>query len=185
MPKAVKASKKVKAKKPGLTQDADGNYKIRNKDEALLALKKATDLQDEMARIALENDLPQKTTDYEALRKALAAFQDSKDILELTDGEHKSLLVERTESKWVLTDEDIPEGYVPPEGEEIKSLTAIFKELYPDDTKFKRMFNKITRRVLDTAKLNELVKDGTLKAAQVDPAYLQYVKTRYVKVGEK
>lgn len=177
--------KAKKVKRAGLIPNAKGEYVIKNEAEGLLALRKAIEVQAEMAQIAIDNDLPGKNADYEALRAALKEYQDKNEILEITDGVNKSLLVERTESKWIFKDEDIPENWEGEEGEEVKSLTAIFKELFPDEKKFKRMINKITSRILDKDKLDEVVKSGAVSAEQVEPAFLNYVKTTYVKIGGK
>lgn len=179
------AKKATKVKKTELTVDANGNYVIENEAQGLLALQKAVEIEEKITQIKLENDLDGKEATYQALRKALKEFQDANDILELTDGKYKSLLIERTASQWVFDDTDIPQGIEIPEGEEVKSIKTIFSELFPDEHKYKRMLNRITTRVLDKTKLDSFVKSGHISAEQLAPAFLNYVSTTYVKIGEK
>jgi hypothetical protein len=184
------AKKKKKLKKVELQVDNNGNYLIKSEADALLALKKAGDLQLEMQQIALDNDLNGKNATYDSLRKGLRDFQDEKDILEFTDGKYKSLLVERTASQWIVTANDLPADFTPPEDEEgepeeVIPLWDILQAKYPDESKFKRMWNRITKRVLDLEKLDEAVKSGKLSADEIAPAFLNYVQTKYVKVDLK
>lgn len=175
-----KAKKKVQAELP---VSSDGHYVIRNNTHALLALEKAAGLIEEIEKIKLENDLAGKEATYEELRRALRGFQTENKVAEVTNGKWKSLLVERTGSKWLWDDDDMNTLPVEWGDSNTRPLKTIIEEKFA--TNADRIIRKVTSRVFDPAKLDDAVKKGILTAEEIAPAFLNFIQTTYVQVSRK
>jgi hypothetical protein len=181
-----KAKKPSKAKKlrTELRIDANGNYIVRDSQDAKLALIKAGELTEKIDEIIVENRLKDKEATLEHLRHALRDYQDENDVPELFADDFRSLLVERTSSMWILNDHDIPENLDDESRAGVKSLIEILQAKWPGNIKKRTNFlRKVTKQVLIPAALNEQVKAGKISADELAPAFLNLVQTTYVKVS--
>lgn len=188
MPKVQKATK---ISNVTLTPNENGEYFIEDEAQALLALQMAVTLTDEIDEIKMETGLDAKERDYEELRKALGKFQGNNELVEVTDGENKSLLIERTGSFWIW-DEDQLEKVLPPDKADdslrssvIPLRTIIETKFAKSQKKINKVINQVTRRVVDPVSIDDARKQGLFTAEEIAPAFVQLITTKYVKIGRK
>lgn len=172
----------------GLKVRSDGHFVIKTKDDALRAVQYAGTILEKIEKIK-RDQLAELETNYKFLREDLRDFQNGAELAEVVSNDFRSDLVERTGSMWIMTDADIPDASKLPVSDrekEIKSLFSILAELSGDNRKmFTKLWNRVTKRVLDPDGIDLAVKEGLLTIEQISPAFLDFVQTSYVMIKEK
>lgn len=157
-----------------LKRNANGEFVIKTKEEAVRALEMMQRLQDDYNEIRKEHGLEELEMDMTELKKAATRYCTEKDIqsLDIPEAGKIAKLVRAVNTKrWVGTKAEIkaddPEGVKP-----LRSLVS------------KEVWMEITTRVPDPAKIDEAVAEGTITAKEIMPAYVETFKAPYLLIND-
>lgn len=185
MPTKAKKPATLKDEETGLAIVGEGKelrLEIKNEKHAEKALAAYADNELEMNRLLRK--LAPLNAKREMIRNGMKVYQSDKNIKDVVNNGWVSKLIDRTASLWILDDGDIPKNVDLSELEEKPvSLDAIISEKAGDNSKlYRRLLNKVTRRVIDPNALDSAVKDGVFTAQEIAPAFLEYTDTKYVQI---
>lgn len=177
--KVQKATKKVIV--TGLKMDDQGKFIVKTEKDALQAVRLGGRLTTRIDAIKRE-ELSLLEANLENVRAGLRDYQVENELAEVVNEGWKSDLVERTSSMWIWQDGDLPEN-IEVEGE-VVPLKDILKKKIRDPKKRQDIINRITKRILVPSAIDDVVKEGLLKTADVADAFVEFVKTSYVQIKE-
>lgn len=189
MPTKAKKAPTLKDEDTGLPIVGEGKelrLQIKSEAQAQKAVEAYASNEEELEKLLRK--IAPLNAKREMIRAGMKVFQEgeTKDdkIVDFTHDGWVSQLIERTNSMWILEDADIPENLDVTELDEpVKALDEIISEKAGDNSKlYRRLLNKVTRRVIDPNAIDAAVKDGTFTAEEVAPAFLEYVGTSYVQI---
>lgn len=183
----------TKAKKPATLKDEDTGLDIvgegKNLRLSIKTMKQAKAAisvyaQNEEELEVLLRKVAPLNAKREMIRAGLKEFQEKNEVADLVHDGWVSQLIERMSNMWVLHDTDIPEAVDLSKLEDkVVSLDDIILEKSDGNPKlYRKLLNKVTKRVIDPTALDSAVKDGTFTAQEIEPAFLEYVGTSYVQV---
>lgn len=166
----------------------NGFVEITSKKDALDALVKFRELQEAIREIREENDLDEMEKDAAAYKVAAQKFLVDSEIDHIEgDGWHGTIVKGAASSHWIATEDDIPEDVV---GErDVMPLQQIIEEktnskISEKGSKARKLWNKMTRRVIDPAAIEELVQEGKLKVDEISPAWYETQRAPYLRIFE-
>lgn len=145
-----------------------GTYKITSAKD----LEKAAGL---LGEIQDDEDYQEMKAQEEALKRAISHFMSSNDIVR----SNGYTLVRAHDKVWITTDAEMPEKA----NKEMKSLQALIgdKVVKRKGKKPMRLFNFVTKRVVDRDKLDLAVKRGYVTLDEIAPALYQTPKAAYIR----
>lgn len=164
-----------------LKRAKNGQYVIKDKDEALRALKMMESLAEEIEEIRQANDIPEMEMDCVELKKAVTAWARDHGVqkIEMPEGHYYGLREDVNQRMWFATKDDIPDEANFPTGWKPQSALSILKKKYPKN--YKELFKRITKRVIDPVKLDEAVGEGVIDLEDLRPAYHETYKSPYMR----
>jgi hypothetical protein len=187
MPTKNKKAKKqpklvMRDERTGLLIGPDTQLIIASGKDAEMAVEAAGKLQDEIAEIRAENNLAMLEAELENLRKSLRDYQNENDDDDVVAGGYVSHLTQRRKAFWVWDKRDIPENIV--FEDDVVPLRDVLRRKFRDLKKRNKIINRVTVRMVVPEKLDELVREGLLKADDIQDSLAEYVETSYVQVKE-
>lgn len=144
--------------------DRGGAYVIETKKDAELAVKYIGSLTRHLEDLKRKSKIVSYENDLDNARKALRLYQIDNDIKDLISGSYVSQLTSRNSYQWDLS-----------------KLSKIVKKRFKGDEQ-KEIIKRVTKRIINPAGIDELVKEGLLDADEIAPAYVSSVQTQYVQV---
>jgi len=165
-----------------LKMNVNGQYVVTSKKQAIEALVMMHTLKDEIAEIRKKAGLDELEQDAVELKKAVTGYCVNHGV-ERLDFEHDDdpmhgTLVKGYDRTWLLTDEDFRSAGAPVGA---KSLRRILRRKFGSED-FKRIYARITKRVLDPEELDALVTEGVIDADEIAPAFVEKPRTPYLRI---
>lgn len=158
----------------------NGTYTISTKADAEKALRMMVELQDEIMALNKEHGITELMRDAAELKKAATAFAVAKGITKLDVGDkYAALREDGYDRRWIgtqdeLKDMDAPAGATP--------LRTILKNGHAD---WKEIWMQITKRVVDSDKLQEAIDEGVLDEDEISAAFVEKKKSPYLRLYDK
>jgi len=162
----------------------NGYVEIKTQKQALEALQRFRDLKAEIDEVKKESGLDELEADAMAYKAAAQNFMIGKDIEQLQgDGWHATLVKGHGSSRWIATDDDIQGD----EREGVESLQTIIERKFKSKitskgTKARRVWLKITKRVIDTDAIEDAVGHGTFTVDDISPAFVEQERAPYLRL---
>lgn len=170
----------------------NGFIEIRTKKDAAQALQAFQALKVERDELYEESGLKDMEADLVAYKKAVENFMVEKEIDQLQcDGFHGTLVKGFHGGHWLTTPDDVEaeaDKLVALE-RETQDLQTIIEEKFGASVKAKgskarKLWMKITRRVVDKDALERVIANGDLTVKDVTPAWIEWEKAPYLRVFE-
>jgi hypothetical protein len=161
----------------------NGTYSIQTKKDAEKALRMMVELQEEVSALNKEHGITELMRDAAELKKAATAFCVAKGITKLDVGDQYALLrQDGYDRRWIGTREEARELGTA----EATPLRVILKEIFHGrDDKFKEIWMRVTKRVVDPDALQEVVDEGVLDEDEIAPAFVEKQKAPYLRLYGK
>lgn len=143
-------------------------------------------LESEIAKKREKAGLPELEMKRDAVKKELTEFMTANEVAHAIspDGAVATLVKASYDSRFIATAEDfeemeeIPDRDVIPLREIVKMKYGVMKK----GTNSWRIWNRITKRVVQADKLEEVISEGLLTVDEVAPSFVQKQKKPYVRV---
>jgi hypothetical protein len=169
----------------GLKRLPNGQYDVTTEKQAKEALKVSQELTEEIAELQKEHGILEMMDDATELKKAVLRFAQTKGMRQINfPGYHATLVEVPYASQIVGTKDDLPEGdagFKTHKDGVIPLRTIIFKK-FKSKTKAKEIWKRATKRVVDSEAVDELVAEGILTVDEVAPAFIEKMKTPFLRV---
>lgn len=162
----------------------NGYIKIGTKKDAIQALENLRDLKAELVEVKAEAGIDDLEKDIVAYSAGIRDFMVGKNIDQLQgEGFHGTLVKGSGGTRWITTDDDLS-------GDEIgtvQSLQTIIEKKFKSGidekgSKARKVWMKITKRVLDKEALDVAVDAGILKTEDVASAMVEISRAPYVRI---
>ena len=163
----------------------DGFIVIKSKKDAKAALTKFQNLKQERDELYEESGMKDMEEELVSLKAAVTKFMADNEVEQIQcEGFHATLITGYHGGHWVATPDELADE---PEG--INALSSIiekkFKSKISDKgSKARKVWLRITKRVVDHEAVEAAVADGTLKVKEIAPAWSEKEKAPYVRVFE-
>jgi hypothetical protein len=156
-----------------LKRNANGQYVIKHKDEAIRALAMVLRIQAEIDALNEEHGISEMMQDAAELKKAATAFCNSKsiDVVNLPEKKYAKLIRSASSRYWIGTKADIPQSANA--AKPLKSLVS------------KEMWLKLTKRVPDPAKIDKAVAEQVVKLEDIEDAYVEIPRAPYLRIYDE
>jgi urocanate hydratase len=164
----------------------NGFVEIKTEKDALEALRRFRELKEGIDEIRRENDLDDMEKDAAAYKASAQNFMIQANLKHLQgDGWHGTLVESSGTSHWIETDDDLTENM----RKDARSLQSIIEEKFKSSitekgSKARKMWLKITKRVLDPDAIEEQVNEGKLKVDEISPAWYETSRAPYLRIFE-
>lgn len=164
----------------------DGFIVIKTKKDAAEALEAFQRMKAELDELREEHGITDLEKDLVSYKAAVQTWMVENDVEQVQcDGFHGTLIKGFYGSHWIATDDDITEG--DPAG--AKSLQSLIEKKFKSKVKDKgskarKVWMKITKRVVDHAAVEELVQAGTLSVDEISPAWSEKPKQPFLRIFE-
>jgi len=162
-----------------LTMRNNGQYTIKSKKQAVEALQMMETLKAEIAELEKQYGISEMQQDAVELKKAVTAYCATNGIDRIDFDDKHGTLVTGFDKKWILTDEDLTAAGQP---QGAKSLRRILRRKFRNAEDFKRIYARVTKRVVDPEGLDELVAEGVLDDSDIAPALVEKPRTPYLRI---
>lgn len=175
-----------------LKRAANGTYSVTSLKQAKEALQLHQSLKDEIEEIRKANELPEMEMDAAELKKAVTywAIHNRVERIDFDSGFHATLIEQFMDSHFILEDDDLPDpesGYQSA-GKVVPLKTILekkFKSKVTDKgSKARKVWLRITKRVVDNEALDAVVAEGVLNVDDVKAAFVQKPKAPYLRIFE-
>lgn len=170
----------------GLKVHDNGFVEITNEEDALEALNRFRELQEAIKEIREENDMDAMEKDAVAYKAAAQEFMLRTDQEHIEgDGWHGTIVKGSGTSHWIETEDDIPENA----RDDVDSLDAIIERkceslISEKGSKARKLWMKMTKRVVDPVAIEELVNEGKLDVDEIAPAWYETPRAPYLRIFE-
>jgi hypothetical protein len=164
----------------------NGFVEIKSKKDAEKALEAFHNLKAEIDDLKEESGLDELEKDAMAYKAAVQAYMVTNDLEHLQgDGYHGTLVKGAGSSRWIGDESDMtgdePARVVPL----VEILEKKFKSsIATKGSKARKVWMKITKRVVDPEAIEELVAEGTLDVDEISPAWIETTRAPYLRVFE-
>lgn len=164
----------------------NGFVEIKTQKDALEALKRFRELKEGIEEIRAENDLDAMEKDAAAYKVAAQGFMLRSNIDSIQgDGWHGTVVRSSGTSHWIETEDDIPENA----RDDVESLDTIIErktksKISEKGSKARKLWMKMTKRVLDPEAIEELVQEGKLKVDEIAPAWYETQRAPYLRIWD-
>jgi hypothetical protein len=166
----------------------NGEYHIANMKQAKEALVLFQAVKAEIESVREQYGLGEMEIDAVELKKAVSrwAIETDTERIDFDKGFHATLVKQSFDSQFIATDDEIPDDL--PEGRKVVPLQRIiekkFKGTIKEKGKARKVWMRITKRVVDRAMIDEIVSEGILSADDLKPAFVQREKAPYLRIFE-
>jgi len=167
-----------------LTVTDDGFIVIKSQDDAKKALQKFQTLKAERDELYEEHGIKDMDEELVALKAAVTKFMADNKVEQIEcKGFHGTLVKGYHGGHWLATDDDISPG----DHKTAKSLQAIIEKKFKSKisvkgSKARKVWMKITKRVVDHEAVEAAVADGTLNVKEIAPAWSEKEKAPYLRI---
>jgi len=164
----------------------DGFVEIKTQKDAVAALEAFRNLKTEIDEVRKESGLDELERDAAAYKAAAQNFMIDKDLEQVQgDGWHGTLVKGHGSSRWITTDEDLTGD----EPDRCESLVSIIEKKFKSKitskgSKARRVWLKITKRVLDVEAVEDAVNRGTFTVDEISPAFIETPRAPYLRIFE-
>jgi hypothetical protein len=172
----------------GVRANDNHTYTVKTKADAVKALKMMQERSEEAQELMREHGISELMQEATELKKAATAFCVAKGIDKLDLGDsYAALREDGYDRRWVARKTDLgdlgnPEGAIPLY-DILKSKFLRGKKKQP--SKFKEIWNRITKRVVDPDALQEVIDEGLLDEDEIAAAFVEKKKAPYLRIYEK
>lgn len=176
------------AMKNGVKVNSNGSYTVTSKEGAVKALKMMNERSEEAQALMAEHGISELMQEATELKKAATAFCVAKGVEKLDLGDQYATLREDGyDRRWILDDDEITDESLPVG---VVSLHSIIVAKYGNELKVKgskarKLWMKITKRVVDAEALQEAVDRGDLDEDEIEPAFVEKKKAPYLRLYPK
>lgn len=172
-----------------LKRTDNGQYIIKSKKELKAAMNLFQTLKAEIEQIREEHGLPEMEVDAVELKKAATAYMVQAGIeqVDIDGGAHATLVRQSYDSRFVATKADLEEldlSEFNTADRKVKPLRTIIFKKFPKG-EAKEIWNRVTRRVVNKAAIEEVVAEGLLTVDEIAPSFIEKSKTPYLRVFEE
>ena len=164
----------------------NGFVEITTEDDALEALNRFRELKEAIDEVREENGLAEMEKDAAAYKAAAQEFlvRSNTDHIQ-GEGWHGTVVRGAGTSHWIETEDDMPETT----DRDVVPLRTIIEEKCKSEisekgSKARKLWMKMTKRVLDTDAIEELVKEGKLDVDEISPAWFETQRAPYLRIFE-
>lgn len=164
----------------------NGFIEIKTEEDALEALTRFRNLKAEIDEVRADSGLDELEKDAVAYKAATEAFMVQARLKHIQgDGFHGTLVEGTGSSQWIATDDDLKVGTP----KRCKSLQSIIEKKFKSSigekgSKARKMWMRITKRVLDPEAIEELVNEGVLDVDEISPAWYEVPRKPYLRLYE-
>jgi hypothetical protein len=157
-----------------------GKFSIRSEEDARAALQEMKQISEEITTLMVEHGIVDLQEKASKLKEAATdwAVENDQDVINLGGSLYARLRRDKYGGTWIATDSDIteetPVGVVP--------LRMILKKKIKDQDRFREVWNRVTRRAVDTQGLDRVVAEGILTAEEAGQAFYEKDKKPFIQV---
>ena len=165
----------------------NGQFQVRNVQEAKEALIGSENLKAEVETLMREHGISEMMEDASEMKKAATAWAANTDTQRIDlgtgrQGEPYALLrKDKYGGKWIASSDDLdadtPAGAIP--------LIYILRQKFKNKTERSEIWNRVTKRSVDVDSLNRVVQEGVLSAEDIAPAFYEKEKAPFLIVYGK
>jgi len=162
-----------------LKRNKNGTYTVKTEPQAREALIEMREINEQIALILAQNGVTDLEAKANALKSAATEYCVTHDVetIPLTTKVYARLRKDRYGGTWVSTSDDVTEETPV----DVHPLREILKAKYKKDSvKFRDVWYAISKRVVDTTKLEKAVAEGTLTAEEIAPAFYEKDKKPFL-----
>lgn len=156
--------------------------------QAQNALEKHRALKDEVAALMKEHGITKMIENADKLKKEATAWAIENDVEQIMlEDAHATLVRSSFDRRVIGTDEELGELADEDQTGRI-SLKQIIKNKFGEfgkGSEATRIWNMVTRRVVDMVALDDAISDGVLSLEDVDPAYYERQKAPYLRIFDE
>jgi hypothetical protein len=171
-----------------MAKTAEKKISIKTKDDAAKVLEEVRQLSNDIDALMAEHGITELTEKRDKLKSAVTKWAVSKNVeaIEIS-GAYGKVITAKNQSLVLADDGDIEHLGIARDGE-LKTLKEIIEEKFgsvKEKGPARRLWNRVTRRVVDMEGLNEAVGDGLLTVDEIAPSYFQTWKAPYLRIFPK
>ena|SRR5215467_998472 len=165
-----------------LKRNKNGTYVVKTEPQAREALIEMKAISQQITALMVEHGIPELQAQADALKSAATDFCVANDVetIPLTTNVYARLRKDKYGGTWVSTDADLTEDTPV----DVTPLRNILKKKF-NSVRFREVWYEISKRVVDTEKLEKAVTDGTLTAEEIAPAFYEKDKKPFLIVYGK
>jgi hypothetical protein len=188
------AKQKVKSKKKSqaIIDNGNGTFTVGSEMGAVSALQRMERLNEKISQIQQKYGIHEMMAEASALKKAATEFairesleSGSEDYaIEIDDDHYARLIRQGYDRRWLADEVDLQDPTIP---RKAKPISSIIKKKFGSFTKgseARKVWMRVTRRVVDPEALQEVIDEGILSEDEVAPALVQKLKSPYLRVFE-
>jgi hypothetical protein len=156
----------------------NGQYKVTSKKEAVEALSTMAELTTEILALMAEHGITEMQEDATELKKAATRWAAQNEVarIDLPDGSHATLRRDKYGGHWIATDDDLTTD----DAASAVPLLRILRKKYKNKVTRSEIWNRVTRRQVDSDALQRVIAEGILTAEEVAPAYAEKEKAPFL-----
>ena len=164
----------------------NGFVEIKTEKDAVQALNAFRNLKSEIDEVRKESGLDEMEKDAAAYKAAAQKFMIDMKLDHLQgDGFHGTLVKGTGGSTWIATDDDLTDK----SPARCQSLQSIIEKKFKSKVKTKgskarKVWMKVTKRVIDPEKIEEVVNEGILDVDEIAPAWYETERAPYLRIFE-
>jgi hypothetical protein len=165
----------------------NGQFQVKNVEEAREALIGSENLKEEIQALMQEHGIAEMMEDAAEMKKAATAWAANTDTPRIDlgngrQGEPYALLRrDKYGGTWIASSDDIdantPVSVIP--------LLFILRQKFKNKTERSEIWNRITKRTVDQGELDRVVREGLLTAEEIAPAFYEKEKAPFLIVYGK
>lgn len=167
-----------------------GEYHIKTLKEAKEALVLFQAVKNELDEIREREGMSEMEQDGVELKKAVTRFAiaTKTERIDFDSGIHATLVSQFYDAQYIATEDEIP-AELPENRKKVVPLQTIiekkFKSKITDKgSKARKIWMKITKRVIDKGAIDQLVAEGVLTTDDLAPAFVEKEKAPYLRIFE-
>jgi hypothetical protein len=165
----------------------NGQFQVKNVEEAREALIGSENLKEEVQALMQEHGITEMMEDAAEMKKAATAWAANTDTPRIDlgngrQGEPYALLRrDKYGGTWIASSDDI-DGNTPVS---VIPLLYILRKKFKNKTERSEIWNRITKRTVDQDALDRVVREGLLTAEEIAPAFYEKEKAPFLIVYGK
>lgn len=167
-----------------------GEYHIKTLKEAKEALVLFQSIKGELDEIREREGMAEMEQDGVELKKAVTRFAVSTktERIDFDDGVHATLVSQFYGAEYIATVDEIPAS-LPENRKKVVPLQTIIEKKFKSKidekgSKARKVWMKITKRVVDKEAIDQLVAEGVFKVDDLAPAFVEKEKAPYLRIFE-
>ena len=161
-----------------------GYIEIKTKKDAVEALTRFHNLKAEIDAVKEESGLNELEKDATAYKAALQSFMTDKELDSLQgEGFHGTLVKSFGDPRWIADVNDLSGDEATTVVPLAEVIEAKFKsKIATKGSQARKVWMKMTKRVIDPEAIDDLVNDGTLDADEISSSFVEAPRQPYLRV---